>query len=1285
MFFVLLLVSFQLTIKRLNMLHRVLFFILFFVVITPAVLLAQTINYIFDEHIKWEKVQHIQVDKNYSFDRMRFSDAFYDNQGPLPYFQKQYPIHSSDVLLKASIKVLKTGNLTASEIRLLTGMNLDTTFTVDIAKSVSREQSFAVVNVVPVRLNPVANVFEKLISFSIVVNVEDITEAGNTTHSYASNSVLSTGNWIKVRVSESGVYKITYNELSQMGFDVSVNPKNIAVFGNGGGMLPEKNDLFRYDDLVENPIKVVGEEDDKFNNGDYLLFYAQGPINWVRDKITNTFMHKNNIYDDYAYYFITSLNRQAKRITEEEPPAANTDVTVNSFIDCAVHELDEKNLASTGRLWVGEVFDFNTDKFFDFSFPNLITSEPAYFRGSFTAFSPTASYFKISDNDVLFATVSISATPGNGYNFGKMGISSKSFLAKSDNLNIKVQYQRTSNSSTGYLDYLEFNVHRRLTMNGNMMLFRNIFTNGSTAEYRLQGNSNLTIWDVTNPVDAKKVKASYEGSNYIFKTTIEPVKKFIAFNGSEFKTVEFVENVPNQNLHSTRNIDYLIVTHPDFIDQANRLAQYHAETDGITYAVVTTGEIYNEFSSGAQDISAIRDFAKKLYDESDPGKKLKYLLLFGDASFDYKNRKSDNTNFVPCWESWESLNIISSVATDDYFGCLDDGEGTGGYDKVDIGIGRFPVINVEQAQLAVDKVIHYSTKTVETFGSWRNTITFLADDEDYNGHLHDAEILTNYLETNFPVINLDKIYVDAYEQISTPSGQRAPQVNQAINNRIDKGTLIFNYSGHGGEIGFGHERFLQLADINSWKNWDKLTTFITATCEFSRYDDPARVSAGEQVFLNPKGGGVALFSTTRATYASANLALNLAIYQNNLFTKKDGEFPTFGDVIMNSKVLGGDNDRKFILIGDPAQKLAYPDFEANTLKINQHVVVDNEYDTLHALQHVTVEGSIVDANNNLVSDFNGLVYPTIYDKKSKVMTRGTDSGSQQEFFYLWQSILFSGSADISNGKFSFDFMVPKDIGYNYGKGRISYYFNSDTQDGVGYYENIIIGGFDEHASDDTDGPEIKLYMNDSLFKAGGITNENPELLAYVEDESGINTTGNGIGHDIVATIDNQTENTYILNDFYSSDINRYNSGVISYPLRNLSEGWHRLSLKVWDIFNNSSETSIDFKVVSAAQVDIESLYNFPNPFYDQTTFVFSHNQADRPVEVTLYIYAADGRPVKTIKRNYSPKGYVSSQLVWNGDSDGGEKLSKGLYICNLKVVNSDGSIATRRSKLILAR
>ncbi len=1267
------------------MLHRTLFIFFFSLVSFSFSLFAQEVNYTSSEEIHWKGLQHIVVTDSYSFDRLQFENAGYEGENPVPLFIKHFAVHSSSVVLLAKLSSVVTIPLTAEELAVISQNIIDTSFHVSVSMQVSRQKANAMVKVVPVRLNPVTLELEKLTAFNINLKVTDILPSKKEALEHTSNSVLSSGNWIKVSITESGVYKITYAELSEMGFDVSANPKNIALFGNGGGLLPERNDDFRYDDLIENPIVVKGEEDNKFNEGDYILFYGQGPVTWKFNRIYNTFFHQDNIYDNKAYYFITVLNHPAKRIEEKETPSGNHDVAVNSFIDYAVHEKDEKNLASTGRLWVGEVFDFNTTQSFDFSFPNLITDKKVHFHGSFAANSLTTSTFKISVGGTLVTSVIVPLTPNNGYHFGKIKTGKKDFSTGSDNLQVKVQYQRSSNSATGYLDYLEFVAHRKLIMTGGQMIFQNIFNEGNIAKYQLQGGIGLTIWDVTTPVAAKKIAAVYSGGAYTFNSYLSKVKRFVAFDGSEFKKVEFVETVANQNLHSIRNIDYLIVAHPDFLDQAKRLANYHYEKDGMSYAVVTPQLIYNEFSSGAQDISAIRDFIKMIYDESDPGKQIKYLLLFGDASFDYKDRKSDNTNFVPCWESWESLNIINSVATDDYFGCLDDGEGVSDGDQVDIGIGRFPVKNTDEAQLAVDKVIHYDTKSKETFGPWRNMITFLADDEDYNGHLHDAEVLANYLEANYPVFNIDKIYVDAYNQISTPSGQRAPEVNRAINSKIDNGTLIFNYSGHGGEIGLGHERFLELADINSWTNWNSLTVFITATCEFSRYDDPSRVSAGEQVFLNPKGGGIVLFSTSRATYADANLALNLAIYNNNLFEKKAGEYPCFGDVIMNSKVAGGDNDKKFILIGDPALKLAYPDFNAKTLKINQHVVVDNEYDTIRALQHVTVQGEIVDEADNLVSDFDGYIYPTIYDKKSKVITKATDEESKATDFYLWKSIIFSGKASINNGRFTFDFVVPKDIGYNYGKGRISYYFNSDDKDGTGYYENIIIGGYDHGAGGDTEGPEITLYINDTLFKSGDITNENPVLVAFVEDESGINTTGNGIGHDIVAGIDGRSDQQYVLNDYYFSDVNRYNKGIIVYPLHNMQPGTHTLTLKVWDIYNNSSEASIEFNVVPSNDMAVEKLYNYPNPFYDETTFVFSHNQAEQPIEATIEIYSVSGRLVKTIKKDISSEGYVSSQVKWNGYSDGGYKLSQGVYLYSLKVLNSNGHSDVKRSKLVITK
>jgi len=662
------------------------------------------------------------------------------------------------------------------------------------------------------------------------------------------------------------------------------------------------------------------------------------------------------------------------------------------------------------------------------------------------------------------------------------------------------------------------------------------------------------------------------------------------------------------------------------------------------------------------------------------------LLLFGDASYDYKDVLPDNTNFVPCWEHTKSLNIISSIASDDYFGYMDDNEGgINDNNRVDVGIGRFVVGNLEEATMAVNKSIDYCTNTTQNMGSWRNNITFIADDEDSNHHMHDAETLSGIIDDDFKVYNIDKIYLDAYPQVSTPSGQRAPEVNKAISSKIDKGTLIFNYSGHGGELGLAHERILEIPDINSWTNYNRMPIFITATCEFSRYDDPKRVSAGELVYLNPNGGAIALFTTARATFASSNLALNLAIYQDNLFEKIDGEYPRFGDVIRKSKKLGNDNDMKFVLLGDPAVRLAYPEHTAVTTKINSNIVIEDEYDTINALSKVVVEGIITDADGNKLSTYDGLLFPTVYDKKVEIETLGTDAGSYPEKFYFWKSILFNGKADINNGDFMFEFVAPRDIAYNYGPGRISYYLNNEEIDGNGYYSNIIIGGYDDNAATDDQGPVISLFMNDTDFNSGEITDENPVLLAYVEDESGINTTGNGIGHDILAIIDGDAVQTYNLNDYYEAEVNRYNSGEINYPFFNLDEGEHTLSLRVWDIYNNSTTAYLDFLVVTSEDLIISNLFNYPNPASDQTSFVFEHNQSNKNIEVEIQIYNTNGGLVKTLNAVVKSENYKSEPIVWNINSEPGGMLGQGFYVYRLVATSESGVSKSETSKLVYVK
>ncbi len=1268
------------------MLHKRILLLLTFFIITFG---AFAISYQFDEKIDWKPIQKVNLYEGLSIERLVFQGSNYNKFEPVPHFLKTYPIHSSFVKLSATIENTIVVATNEHETKLLKECGYsDTTFSIEIASVSTRKEPFARVDLVPIRWNDDKLIFEKLVSFQIKINVEDIPELTNVVQETVENSVLASGDWFKIRVSQSGIHKITYQELNEMGFNVEANPRNIAVFGNGGGVLPELNADFRYQDLQQNPIVVVGESDGKFDPSDYILFYAQGPVVWKYNPVGGRFNHQTNYYDDYAYYFITSLNSTAKRISDIPPVEGAASVEVTEFSDYAYHEIEKVNLAGSGRIWYGELFDFNSTYSFDFDFPNTVTTEMAYFKGDFASVAETPSQFEITINGneeakLIMPTIS----PTSAYQVGRDKSTSFDFKIYGDQVNVQLNYIRTSNSSAGYLNYFDLNVKRRLKMADGQLLFREALPPDDTVKYKLSGaNESVQIWDVTEAVNPGRVDAKLVGSTLEFLSTTTSLKEYIAFDGSSYYSTEFVEAVNNQNLHSLRNIDFLIISHPDFIDQAKKLADFH-QKDNFTVYITTPSLIYNEFSSGAQDVTAIRDFVKMLYDESDPGKEIEYLLLFGDASYDYKytNQTVDDMNFIPCWESLESLNIVWSVATDDYFGYLDDNEGNpnSNIEFVDIGIGRFVVSTVDQAEMAVNKSIHYGTNTDDIMGPWRTILSFIADDEDNHTHLTHAEYLSDYVQDFFPVYNIDKIYLDAYNQISTPAGQRAPDVNNAINQRMDKGTLIVNYNGHGGEVGLGHERFLQLADINSWTNYDKMPIFITATCEFSRYDDPTRISAGEQVFLNENGGAIALFSTARATFASSNLSLNAAIYDDNIFTKKGGKYPRFGDIIRQSKVLGGENDKKFILLGDPALELAYPDYGVQTMYINQNLVVEDQYDTIRALEKVRVEGTVVDENGNPLNSFNGTLFPTVYDKFSEIQTFG-DKGSPTTF-KLRQNILFNGKASINNGEFMFEFIVPRDIAYNYGTGRISYYLKSDSEDGAGYYEGIIIGGYDENAFSDNEGPVIELFINDTTFVSGDITDQNPILLARVSDESGINTTGNGIGHDIIATVDDEKSESHTLNKYYEADRDSYTSGNITYPFSNLANGEHTLSLKVWDIYNNSSTAYLKFLVTSAEQLVIQNLINYPNPFISSTNFVFDHNQSGQELNVKIFIYNSAGAHIKTIEKQITPEGYKSTPIHWDGSTDAGGFIGRGFYVYRTVVQNQEGNTAQDQSKLVFIR
>jgi len=1096
------------------------------------------------------------------------------------------------------------------------------------------------------------------------------------------NSVLANGNWYKIAVQQDGIFKISYSNLSDLGINTSnLSCSNIRVFGNGGGMLPKLNSDFRHNGLQENAILVVDNNgNDIFESNDYILFYGQSADKWSFNETDSRFHHQKNLFSRKTYYFITTdLGSGGKRIQSKN--TQNFDVSVNEFDDYKFHEEELENFIKSGAQWYGEKFDLTNSYNFNFSFPNLVQNSSVYVKTSVAARSFSSSSFSIKANSNSIQSISVAQVDAHyTADYAKLSTKFTTFTGTS-NIELAVSYIPPQNTSVGWLNYIELNARRQLKMSGNQMLFRDSksVADSVNAKFVLSNaTSSITIWDVTNPVNVSERNTNFSSNQMTFIAKADSLKEYLAFNGNSYYSPELKGKIANQDLHGFgAEVEYVIVSHPDFLSAANELAQYHQQKDGINTIVVTPQQIYNEFSTAAQDITAIRDFMRYLYKK--PNSELKYLLLLGDASYDPLNRVSNNTNFVPSFQSNNSVSPTQSYVTDDFFGLLDDTEGNFSNDLVDIGIGRFPVQTLSEANNMVDKVKNYNGKMA--FGDWRNKVTFIADDgdaDDGNTHMWQADSLANIINDNYQNINIKKIYLDAFTQESTPGGPRSPDAQQAITEAVEKGILLINYSGHGGELGWTKERILEVGQINKWENKDNLPLFVTATCEFSRFDDPSRTSAGEYVFLNKNGGAIALLSTTRLVYASPNYQLNKQFIKV-LFEKENGELPRLGDLFRQTKVNSGTilNNRNFTLLGDPALCLAYPDLSISTTEIS---------DTISALGEVSISGKIEDENGNLISNFNGFVFPTVYDKEEILKTLGQESSTPMPY-RSQNNTLYKGRASVTNGVFTFSFVVPKDIAYNFGSGRISYYAISEDslQDASGYDESFTIGGTAANIFPDYDGPEIELFINNKQFISGGMCNEDPLLFAILNDFSGINTVGNGIGHDIVAVLDEQTNQSVNLNEYYSADIDNYQSGKVSYPFYSLNKGHHSLRLKVWDVFNNSSEKTIDFYVTDAEDFTLSELINYPNPFTNSTAFYFQHNRAGEFLQVELQIFDLSGRKVASIQDNLYDDGYRVGPINWDGTTNFGEKLGAGIYIYRFNVIAQDGSLQTKAEKLIILR
>ena len=1093
-------------------------------------------------------------------------------------------------------------------------------------------------------------------------------------HSYAERSVLADGHWVKIRVSESGVCRMSFSELRSAGLE----PSQVRVFGYGGAQKEQDFSKPNIDDLPQVPV-YVGE--------DYILFYVQGPISWTYNG--SRFAHTRNTYSDFGYYLLSDDAGDMLLFPEAEAVSGSpTDVTYYSYYQVqdedSVNLIDRTGVSGGGRTFYGEQFAAGQTRTFTFSTPYANGDNSSVYI-DMAANAATTSTVKAKLNNTSSKSIYISSIPDH-YTFGVAGTISMNGASEEQNQRVTMQFVNSNASALAWLNYIEITTPSELVMTGSYMGIRSLVNRNTTYPVRFllrNTTASTQIWDVTDLAAIQRMPTTMVDDQLAWVgTQADGVHEYIAVNtdGTKFVQAEVVGEVKNQNLHALSNIDYIIICPEGYEDVSEDLAKAHEAKQAITYAIVTDQQVYNEFSSGTPDATAYRWLMKMLYDRAKNGigQQPRWLLLMGHGTFD--NRKllrNSGTSLLLTYQSKNSVNEIKAYATDDYFAYLDDNEGaidTQG--RMDIGVGRLPVESLDEARTTVDKLIQYIRN--EQTGKWKNQLVYLADDGENGTHTETAEKSAELVRIKNPDFIVHKIFLDAYPQEVNASGESYPLAKNRVLNLLKNGVLFFNYSGHGGYNAITNESILNLKDIAGMTNKNQ-AFWLFATCNFAQCDAGKR-SAAETAVLNPKGGAIGILAATRTVYASQNTNLNRSVC-DTLFGHSDVFHydMTLGEAISIGKNLLGSDENKlaYVLLGDPCMRLNYP--------TDYHVETLTEMDTLNALSVQHVEGRIIDEDLNTVSDFNGKVDITIYDKMQSIPTRDNDNagGDPRVVAYNdYPNTIFSGATDVKDGLFNYTFMVPKDIRYNFDNGRIVYYAvtadSLETAEAVGHFEQFIIGGTGSTVAIDTIGPEMEIYLNSPAFRNGDKTYATPRFFANLYDKNGINTAGAGIGHDLMLIIDDDPKMIYSLNEYFTAANNSYQAGQVSYLMEELANGPHSLTFRAWDLLNNSTTKSLNFIVEAGLDPSIYNVTTYPNPVQQSGVvhLIVNYDQPDELIETEIYLYNTAGQMVYSHKQD-NPDA-VSINLPSLG-------LNTGVYIYSVKIKSASSKYSTTSGKIIVTK
>ena len=1117
---------------------------------------------------------------------------------------------------------------------------------------------------------------------------------------YASHSVLAEGRWVKLRVADNGIHMLTHARLKNLGFN---DPSKVRLFGYGGHVLSESNpDLWR-DDLCE-----VG----LWRGDDRILFYANGPVKWTLDR-DNTFTHTRNPYSDYGYYFLTdSESASAPAGDGYDVAYAMSAMPYNGQVEdeplawtpaYTLHEVDDYAWFHGGRKLV-ENYDYLNGNVKDYSL-YAISVHPlrdAKLDVCFTHDASTSTSVAVAMDNASLGTLSLSS----GLTHDEATETTRSFSVDLDETNafhtVTLTHHRGAGVS-GRLDYLRLNYERAIDLD--IPFYAPYSEDNKT--FSVSGADDYTVvWRVTDAVHPVRIASVLDGRAFI-DTESKAGDVYVAFDPrASYPMPEEVGEIANQDLHATEATDYVIIVPASgkLTAQAERLAEMHRVQRGLTVKVVRADEVYNEFSSGTPDATAYRRYLKMLYDRAESlDDAPKYLLLFGDGAWDNRMlsqawQGSSPDDYLLCYEVENSFNAVNSHVVEDYFGLLDDGEGSNlKLDKVDVGIGRFPVTTAAQAREAVDKVAAYMNNAHA--GAWKNTILMLGDDGDRNRHMGDAELVAQMLEAEYPDYMVKRIYWDAFPMEATSTGNSYPAVRKRLLELFNDGALMVNYSGHGAPDVLSHERVINKTDMEQLRS-PRLPVWVTVSCDITPFDNSVQ-SFGESAFLNPKGGAIGLLTSTRTTYAEQNRRINYFFSKYAFARDEHSRRYSLGDAVRLAKcsLITAENgallDREgnklnYVLIGDPALIVGNADYRMVVDELNGVPVGGDEAMLLKAGSQVVVSGHVDGLDGALAADFSGVLYASVFDNMVDVVCRNNANEKDADgkvlapFAYSERTKkFFVGSDSVRNGKYSFTFRVPMDINYSMESGLINLYAISSThsQEAKGMYDGFLLGGTEDNLVNDGSGPNIQLYLNSPDFVPGGRVNETPLLVAQLEDADGINTAGS-LGHNLIAIVDGEASMTYSLNDYYISDIGGYTQGVVSYVLPELTEGTHTLMFRAWDMMNNSSTATIEFEVVKGLAPDILQVQAMSQS--GQTTFMLAHDRPENEVVVTLEVFDFSGRILWSHSEQVTSFDNTYS-YTWSQCSSSGQPLGTGVYLYRAVVSSTAGKSSSKAQKILIRR